>query len=232
LRNSWVSVNPYPYSVRIDEIQEFVLSRGKRTAPAERQSQILNQALKLFSAQGFQNTSLQQVADDCGISQSAIFYYYPSKDVLLKALVSKILANNHTLVAKMMQDKDTNQKRIEKIFVGNLDWALAFPQEAQVIFLLYYSASVDTVFCDIYKTILTNIRLRIYELLKAGVVKGEFSKTLDCKSTAELLHDALLGGIVNIVATQGGKSLRNACIKKWRSLIGRQAGGKSPPKRR
>lgn len=55
-----------------------------RTAGAQR---VLDAALDLFSAHGFEGTSLQDIADRLGVTKAAVYYHFRSKDDLLLALV-------------------------------------------------------------------------------------------------------------------------------------------------
>src|SRR5215212_9569840 len=54
---------------------------------AARREQILNTALKLFAAQGFDATSTRQIAKEAGIAEGLIFHYFPTKASLLTALL-------------------------------------------------------------------------------------------------------------------------------------------------
>jgi AcrR family transcriptional regulator len=49
--------------------------------------EVLDKAATLFTAKGFAATSLQDVADQVGLSRTAIYYYFDSKDALLQELV-------------------------------------------------------------------------------------------------------------------------------------------------
>ena len=49
--------------------------------------EVLDKAAALFAARGFAATSLQDIADQVGLSRTAIYYYFDSKDALLHELV-------------------------------------------------------------------------------------------------------------------------------------------------
>ena len=52
-----------------------------------RREQILETALKLFAAQGFDGTSTRQIAKEAGIAEGLIFHYFPTKGSLLTAIL-------------------------------------------------------------------------------------------------------------------------------------------------
>lgn len=49
----------------------------------EKRGQILSAAAKVFAEQGFDRSSMSQLAAACGISKANIYHYYESKDALL-----------------------------------------------------------------------------------------------------------------------------------------------------
>lgn len=54
-------------------------------------SELLEHSARLFAAQGYANTSFQDIADAMGISRSALYYYVANKEELLAALVHDVL---------------------------------------------------------------------------------------------------------------------------------------------
>jgi AcrR family transcriptional regulator len=68
---------------------------GARSASAQR---VLAAALDLFTEQGFEGTSLQQIADRLGVTKAAVYYHFRSKDDLLDALVAPALADLSALL--------------------------------------------------------------------------------------------------------------------------------------
>src|ERR1700733_7685226 len=55
-------------------------------------TRILDSALELFSEQGFDGTTLQQIADRLGFTKAALYYHFRSKDDLLRALIAPAIA--------------------------------------------------------------------------------------------------------------------------------------------
>lgn len=53
----------------------------------EKEKKIIDSALKLFAQKGYSSTSIQEIANDCGISKGAFYIYFKSKDSLLFAIL-------------------------------------------------------------------------------------------------------------------------------------------------
>jgi AcrR family transcriptional regulator len=54
-----------------------------------RESEISLAAQKRFGTYGFEKTTMQEIAQDLGISKASLYYYYPDKESLYKAVVEK-----------------------------------------------------------------------------------------------------------------------------------------------
>lgn len=59
---------------------------------------ILAAALELFAEQGFDGTSLQQIADRLGLTKAALYYHFRSKDDLLAELLIPVLDELEAIV--------------------------------------------------------------------------------------------------------------------------------------
>ncbi|MFK2826242.1 helix-turn-helix domain-containing protein [Bacillus sp. B190/17] len=53
----------------------------------EKEILIIETAIKLFALKGFASTSIQEIADEAGISKGAFYLYFKSKDALLYAIL-------------------------------------------------------------------------------------------------------------------------------------------------
>ncbi|MEV2239288.1 TetR family transcriptional regulator [Micromonospora sp. NPDC049891] len=63
-------------------------------------SRILRTALDLFSEQGYQRTSLRQIAERLRLTKAAILYHFPSKSHLLTALAEPLVRDLEALLDK------------------------------------------------------------------------------------------------------------------------------------
>ena len=62
----------------------------KKRGTAERRSAILAAARTLFSSQGYEKTTMQQVVREAGTSIGNCYFYFNNKEALLRALVEEI----------------------------------------------------------------------------------------------------------------------------------------------
>ncbi|MEQ4303186.1 TetR family transcriptional regulator [Plantactinospora sp. B6F1] len=65
----------------------------ERSPALDTRSRILRTALDLFGAQGYQRTSLRQIADRLGLTKAGILYHFPTKEHLLVALAEPLVSD-------------------------------------------------------------------------------------------------------------------------------------------
>jgi AcrR family transcriptional regulator len=178
---------------------------------------ILDVALKLLAQKGYAGTSFQLIANQLKVSQSAVMYHFKSKALLLTALADKVVSSNHEYVSRLMRPEDSAPERLKKHFYGNLDWAADQPDEAQLLLMLYYLAAHDKPFRALYRKILDRARVRVLENVLAAQREGYSLNLPNPEITARVLHDGLLGGIVNYVAAA---SPDKAAVKELKTRWG------------
>ncbi|HVT64299.1 MAG TPA: helix-turn-helix domain-containing protein [Mycobacteriales bacterium] len=71
-----------------------------QTAKADTREQILRAALDLFTQQGYDSTSLRQLADHQGLTKAALYYHFPAKEQLLLELTRPFLDGLSDLVSE------------------------------------------------------------------------------------------------------------------------------------
>ena len=60
------------------------------TAPNDTRQRILDVALDLFTEQGYDGTSLREIAEQLGVTKAALYYHFESKEDILMALHMRI----------------------------------------------------------------------------------------------------------------------------------------------
>ena len=83
-----------------------------------RKNQILDTALRLFAHNGFHNTSIDQIAQEAGISKGLVYNYFKSKEELLQVVFQKSFSDFDQLVDLTSVDnpKEVLLKVIELFF--------------------------------------------------------------------------------------------------------------------
>lgn len=78
-----------------------------------RKTQFIHTAYKLFNQKGYQQTSVQDILDEIGLSRGAFYYYFDSKEDLLEEIALNIVNKQIEIPEKIERRKDLNA--LEKI---------------------------------------------------------------------------------------------------------------------
>jgi AcrR family transcriptional regulator len=103
----------------------------------ETRQRAIEVALELFAAQGYEKTSLREIADRLGITKAALYYHFISKEALLGAIMESLLAPIDELVAWSESQPRTNEtrrevlRRLAELLGGQWSEWIRFAQENQ-----------------------------------------------------------------------------------------------------
>lgn len=67
------------------------MNRPRTRIQTKNSETILEAALEVFSAQGFRGATLDQIAEVAGLSKPNLLYYFPSKEAMHRALLTRML---------------------------------------------------------------------------------------------------------------------------------------------
>ena len=174
------------------------MTKGENT-----KNKIIQIAIKLAAKYGFEQTSFQMIADELKLSQSAVMYYFKSKNALFEELIKTIISHNHKIVSELMDIKDNAGERLLKHCAGNILWAVIYRKsEAQILILLYYFSCQNKKFAEFFSDMIETGRKRILEHLLAGQREKKFHLTTDPLEIAKALQDNLFGAMLYATAAE------------------------------
>jgi AcrR family transcriptional regulator len=101
------------------------------TAP---QSRILDAALALFAEHGISGTSLQMIADAIGVTKAAVYHQYNTKDEIVLAVASDVLAALEAAVTAAETWRPRSRARARAVLLDHMvDLAVERRQMAGVL---------------------------------------------------------------------------------------------------
>jgi AcrR family transcriptional regulator len=181
---------------------------------------IVLSAIRLAARHGFAGASFQMIADDIGLSQSAVMYHFPDKNALFAELVTTIVRHNHETVEELADIGDGAGTRLLKHCLGNVLWALRYRrQDAQVLVLLYYLAGRGSGFSGLFTQMIAAGRQRLEALLLAGAREGLFHLKMEPAAAAELIQDSLFGAMLYAASAPEGSVNSGGLEAKWKNYL-------------
>ncbi|MCU4745862.1 MULTISPECIES: TetR/AcrR family transcriptional regulator [Streptomyces] len=94
--------------------------------------QILESALRLFAADGFRGTSLQDIATDAGCSKASLLYHFTTKDAILTELLTPAADGVAALLARL--EGLEGAPLVDEAVTGFVEITLRFRQEMRLLF--------------------------------------------------------------------------------------------------
>lgn len=98
-------------------------------------SEILSHATRLFAEQGYDGTSVQQIADAVGIRKPSLLYHFRSKDELRENVIAEMLAHWNSVLpglllkASAAERFDATMEALTGFFIQDPDRARLFLRE-------------------------------------------------------------------------------------------------------
>src|SRR5438552_7591915 len=87
--------------------------RPRTTARAEdTRKRIYEAALELFRENGFEQTTMRDIAQEAGVALGAAYYYFSSKEAIVLAFYSEMQEGSHEAVLQAMQEHKKMKDRI------------------------------------------------------------------------------------------------------------------------
>jgi len=97
--------------------------------------QILSHATRLFAEQGYDGTSVQEIADAVGIRKPSLLYHFKSKDELRDKVIAEMLAHWNTVLPGLLLKASTEERfdatmeALTEFFIEDPDRARLFLRE-------------------------------------------------------------------------------------------------------
>ena len=95
-----------------------VTTKGEQTREL-----IFKTALELFREQGFDSSTMQEVAARAGVAKGAAYYYFPSKDAIVQAYYEVVQAEQERICAEAYARSRDLKKRLNVAMQSKFDLA-------------------------------------------------------------------------------------------------------------
>ena len=95
----------------------------EREKSAETRERLLDTAEELFIQEGFNGTSISDVATRAGVNKALIYYYFKNKQDLFDAVIERTFTIHNKTVMSAINTGKTVREQIHAIVDGYLDYA-------------------------------------------------------------------------------------------------------------
>ncbi len=144
------------------------------TAPTEFRSadRILMSSLQLFSAKGYDATSVREICEAAGITKPTLYHFYGSKEGVYRALVDGVLAPFTADVERLLAGDGSVRERLRAVARAYFERARTHPDVVRFIFGLVHNPPSSAPDVDI-PSFYRNLVAKVAGAVEEGVATGE-----------------------------------------------------------
>lgn len=124
------------YEARIVESEELAIEREKRTTRSDTRARLLVAALELFSQNGFDASTMRDLAQFAGIKAPAIYNHFKSKEALLGEALLWAMDDFNERVLGPRDVSDAHLQALESILERHIRYQLENPVIARAFDIL------------------------------------------------------------------------------------------------
>jgi AcrR family transcriptional regulator len=164
----------------------------------EKQQAIISIAEKLFSVNGFDGTSVRDIAQEAGVNVAMISYYFGSKEKLMEAVFEQKTNVMRLKVENLLQN--TELSSLDKLYTLIDDYVNKFMHQQQFQKIMLLEQLVDKnggIPQLIYELKKRNI-VSIEKLIQEGQNNGQFIEDIDIP----LMMNTMVGTVSQMIISQ------------------------------
>ncbi|MFA5468214.1 MAG: TetR/AcrR family transcriptional regulator [Sphaerochaetaceae bacterium] len=150
----------------------------KKIDHEQRKERILQTALKVFAREGYKDSNLSLIANECGISRPTIYQYFNNKEQIYYYAVKLVTGRMFTKYADYAWTTDDQiTERIFKICSDIIDTAATHRGElTSLMDVMLQMKKEGTDFSDIILRRTVKLHILFKRLLRLGMSNGEIAK--------------------------------------------------------
>ena len=183
---------------------------------AGRRESLLAAAMRLFIAQGYDRTTMREIAAAAGVSTGAIYVYFDTKAAMLQALCAEETALERAELLDAMRSAAPGDDPLAVgLGAGFRRFVETSPSERsdyeRLHLLMQYEATRDPAFAGTMREMIDSWRAVVIELAREEQAAGRLREDIDLSALAAILI-GLPFGLGNLDLLSGGKT-------DWPALI-------------
>lgn len=166
---------------------------GQLSKTEVRRDQIQRAAEKVFARNGFQESTISDIAKEAGLSDATIYEYFPSKEELLFSIPGELTLEQKEQIAFHLAHVRGAGNKLRSIIYHFIWFWQSHPDYASVAMLILKQNRkfIDT---EGYRIIQETYRM-IPEIIREGIASGEFDPSI----RIGVVTSMVLGAIEHIV---------------------------------
>ena len=94
-------------------LQQLIDKKQEEPGPKTR---LLEAGIQLFAEKGYASTSVREIVEKAGVTKPVLYYYFKSKEGLLRAILDEAVAWQEVFIAEVFEKPETSLDRLVKLY--------------------------------------------------------------------------------------------------------------------
>lgn len=191
----------------------------------EKQKQIVQAAVRVFSRKGFSRTTISNIAEEAGIGKGTVYEYFESKEAVIHKAFDTFMEELMPDFEDLFQSGLPAQEKLIRMITGyscvleskeNQDLiGLVFDIWAEGIRSLDERRTLEVKMNQFYR----EYRRMIADVIDQGIQDGEFRRDIPTESAASILIGFLDGILVQWILDKKGFPLQSALQASIKTIL-------------
>lgn len=167
--------------------------------PEEKRERLMLEAAKLFAEKGFNETDMNGLARNAGVSKGSLYDYFDSKTDLYLHVCRDGLERSRNAVYGGMDESWDLYTQVERMFLNGVEFALKRP-EYVALYLNIASSGMERFAEELSKEVEQYTAEHLKGLIQAGIDRGIVRSDIDVNLTAFLINSLYIMFVVSLVS--------------------------------
>jgi AcrR family transcriptional regulator len=159
-------------------MRRFMGTRDGRLSGAERKLQITQAAISIMAEHGLSGTTTRRIAEEVGVSEPALYKYFPGKKELLLEALDEVGNRFFATLAKAAHAGDTVPESIYNMSASFYEFVMDHPEESMLLFETVTGARDPEIRSALSDKMLQSISV-LSGMFEDGKEQGSVRKDLD-----------------------------------------------------
>lgn len=173
-------------------------ARKPRGEGHERRAEILEAAERIFVEQGYDGATIRKIADEVGLSSTALYMHFRDKSEILAEICRGAFARLTAATAEVRNEDGAPQARLRRMLIGYAACGFDNPNAYRLIYMTRPEEArmgVETAAREVGTAVYRDFQLVVDEAEAAGLLR------YDARTTAQALWTGT-HGVVSLLITK------------------------------
>jgi len=145
---------------------------------------IIEEAIKLFREQGFDGTTMEQVASQADVSKATLYKYFPVKEAIVAGYWKFSVSQKNDLIPQLLASIPDTKGRLLAVFLSAADTFKSEPEFARIQFKYQFQKMGEQ---PLNREMRSGFEAFLEELLKRGQNQGDIREDIPVSDMASHL---------------------------------------------